>query len=162
MKNHITTSVLLALLMIALTPSVSFAQRDRGPNPEKLRERISDLRKVKLLDVLDLQGEQVEKFFAVYNSFENKIESAKEAVDRSSRDLQKAIGNDASDAELQRLTKDLRDKIKGIEQLIEDRFDESRKVLTTQQYAQYVVFEARFREELQQMILDRMKRMRDR
>ena len=155
--------MVLSVLVLGVVPVTTPAQPSRrGERQERLRERISDLRKVKLLDLLDLEGEQVERFFAVYNRFEDKIQDAKEAIDEAARDLQGAIGNDASDADLGKLTETLRSKIRVMERLIEERFDESKKVLTTRQYAQYVVFEARFRDELQRMVLDRMRRMRDR
>ena len=136
------------------------AQPEHREQKERLRERIDDLRKVKLLDILDLQGSQVEKFFSVYNSYEDKFHAAKEAIDKSSRALQGAIGNGESDAELAKLTAALRDRIRDLEKIIEARFDDSKSVLTVKQYAQYVVFEARFREELQRMILDRARSMR--
>lgn len=154
---------MMGLALFATCPTSTNAQsRERRGGEERLRERIQDLRKVKLLDVLNLEGDQVEKFFAVYNSYEDKIDEAKQGIDAAARDLQGAIGNDASEAELTKLTSALREQIRTMERLIEQRFDDSKKVLTTRQYAQYVVFEARFREELQRMILDRMRRMRDR
>ncbi len=162
MKRLLLCSV-LGVLILGIIPITSAAQPPgRGERQERLRERISDLRKVKLLDLLDLEGEQVERFFAVYNRFEDKIQDAKEAIDEAARDLQGAIGNDASEADLAKQTETLRSKIRTMERLIEERFDESKKVLTPRQYAQYVVFEARFRDELQRMVLDRMRRMRDR
>ena len=155
--------MLLTATMVATTPTDAVSQsRERGQRQEKLRKRISDLRKVKLLDLLDLEGEQVESFFAIYNRYEDKMKAAKEDIDQAARELQGAIGNDASEGELSKLTATLRQKITAMEGLIEERFDESRSVLSTRQYAQYVVFEARFRDELQRMILDRMRRMRDR
>ena len=165
MRTLLLATLLAATASITL-PIVANAQppdrRERQARQERLRERIHDLRKVKLLDLLDLEGDQVEKFFAIYNRFEDKIEEAKEGIDEAARELQGAIGNDASEGELGRLTNALRDKIRAMERLIEQRFDDSKAVLTARQYAQYVVFEARFRDELQRMILDRMRRMRDR
>jgi len=152
----------LALLIVSTDPVM--AQRERRhqpPSPEKLRERIEDLRKVKLLDVLDLQGDQIEKFFAVYNKYNNKIDAAKEKIDEKSRELQGAISGKSSDAELKRLTKELRSHMKEMGNLMDQRFDEVQPVLDATQFAQYVVFESRFREELQRMILDRVRRMRD-
>ena len=161
MRPYLLTLLLTVVAALAL-PSIADAQpRDRPERrQERLHERIQDLRKVKLLDLLDLEGDQVEKFFAIYNKYEDKIADAKKQIDDAARELQGAIGNDASEAELGKLTSELRDRIRAMEQLIEQRFDDSRKVLTPRQYAQYVVFEARFRDELQRMILDRMRRMR--
>ena len=127
-----------------------------------MRQRIEDLRKVKLLDVLNLQGEQVENFFAIYNRNQEKFHELRQEIDSKSKALQGAIEEEASDSELMSKTKQLREAIRQLEKSIESRFDDIRSVLSTKQYAQYVVFESRFRDELQRMILDRMRRMRHR
>jgi hypothetical protein len=157
-------SIILIILLIASGSSV-LAQRNfdrrEGPPNKKLRQRIEDLRKVKLLDVLDLKGDQVERFFAVYNDYTDRIEKVRIKIDESSRDLQSAIVADASEAEIKKLTKQVRDHIRDMGSLIDKRFDEVQPILSSSQFAQYVVFESRFRDELQRMILDRVRRMRD-
>lgn len=162
MKNLTAIFVtLLTFLMVTTMPSM--AQMGMGDGPqgrEKMRERIEDLRKVKLLDVLDLQGDQVEKFFVIYNKHQAKFREVQDKVDNTAKELQGALGRGASDAELAEKTLELRKQIKELERVIETRFDDLKPVLTTKQYAQYVVFEARFRDELQRMIMERMKKMR--
>lgn len=152
---------LMAFMLLFTVPST--AQMGMGDGPqgrEKMRERIEDLRKVKLLDVLDLQGDQVEKFFVIYNKHQAKFREVQDKVDNTAKELQGAIGRGAADAELAEKTLELRKQIKELERVIETRFDDVKPVLTTKQYAQYVVFEARFRDELQRMIMERMKKMR--
>lgn len=136
----------------------------RGDHPQKaeMQKKIEDLRKVKLLDVLDLQNQQVEKFFVVYNKYQKQLSDLRSQIEQQSIALQGAIGNDASEKDLSEKTASLRASIKEAEEAIENRFNEVQPILSTRQYAQYVVFEARFRDELQRMILDRMRRMRDR
>lgn len=150
-----------AMLALAGVVGVAYAQPgERGQKREKMRQRIEDLRKVKLLDILDLKGDQVERFFAVYNRHQDRFHEQQMKIDAAARDLQGAIGRGASDAELGEKTLALRNLIRDLEKTIESRFDELKPILSTKQYAQYVVFEARFRDELQRMIMDRMKKMR--
>ena len=156
---------IIAITVIGLLlPTSLLAQRnrDRGgmQSPEKMRQRIEDLRKVKLLDLLDLQGDQVERFFAVYNDYNGRIESVRAKIEATSKELQSAISSDASESEIKRLTKELRSQLKEATALFDKRFDEVQPILTTSQFAQYIVFEARFRDELQRMIMDRMRKMR--
>jgi hypothetical protein len=162
MRNMVLVfAMLMTFMLVNAVPSV--AQMGMGDGPqgrEKMRERIEDLRKVKLLDVLDLQGDQVEKFFVIYNKHQAKFREVQDKVDNTAKELQGAIGRGASDAELADKTLELRKQIKELERVIESRFDDLKPVLTTKQYAQYVVFEARFRDELQRMIMERMKKMR--
>ena len=156
---------LLLALLITLTASFSFQTLSaQGPpgGHAKMRKRIEDLRKVKLLDILNLQGEQVEEFFAIYNRNQAKFHELRQEIDSKSNALQEAIEEGASDSDLELKTKKLRVAVQAMEESIENRFDDVRTVLSTKQYAQYVVFESRFRDELQRMILDRMRRMRGR
>jgi hypothetical protein len=97
----------------------------------------------------------------VYNDYTDRIEKVRIKIDESSRDLQSAIVADASEAEIKKLTKQVRDHIRDMGSLIDKRFDEVQPILSSSQFAQYVVFESRFRDELQRMILDRVRRMRD-
>lgn len=152
--------VMFLVVVVGAFHGVSAQPGDGAPKREKMRQRIEDLRKVKLLDILDLKGDQVERFFAVYNRHQDRFHEQQMKIDAAARDLQGAIGRGASDAELGEKTLALRNLIRDLEKTIESRFDELKPILSTKQYAQYVVFEARFRDELQRMIMDRMKKMR--
>ena len=155
--NMIHKILILTLAFASVATPLAAQQPNRGM-PEGMREKIEDLRKVKLLDVLDLEGDQVERFFTVYNRYSKEMHDLRLAIDKSSRKLQSAVSNDEDDATVSRQTKDLRKKIKDMGDLIDKRFEDVQPILSTQQFAQYVVFEARFRDELQRMILDRMRR----
>jgi hypothetical protein len=157
-----------ALTLITTSPLTSAQQggreRRRPPifddiEPGKMRQRIEDLRKLKLMDILSLEGEQVEKFFGTYNPLQKAVYEAKEAMDAASKALWEATERKAVAADLTPLTNDLLAKMKTLEQAVHARHDGVRKVLTPEQFARYLAFEARFRDELDRMIL---KRVRDR
>lgn len=164
--------LLVGVVTLASTTIPSTAQpgkrdRKRPPmledaDPSKMRQRIEDLRKVKLMDILGLEGEQVEKFFAAYNPLQRAVYESKEAMDASSKALWEATENKAAAADLSAKTDDLLAKMKSFEQAIHARHDGVRKVLRPEQFARYLAFEARFRDELERMILKRVRdRMRD-
>lgn len=159
--NRILSIIIIAILSAVGSSIGAQAQPgDGGPKREKMRQRIEDLRKVKLLDILDLKGDQVERFFAVYNKHQDRFHEFQVKIDGAARELQGAISRSASDAELTEKTNELRRLIRELEKTIESRFDDVKPILSARQYAQYVVFEARFRDELQRMIMDRMRKMR--
>ena len=166
MKPLITTLAVLVIACFGIQDvAAQYRQRKsrrEAPNKAEMQKKIEDLRKVKLLDLLDLQGDQVEKFFTVYNRYQKDMSTLRRQIEEAAIELQGALGNDASDQELDKLTKQLRVKITSLEKAIEGRFDDVRPILSAKQYAQYVVFEARFRDELQRMLLERMRRMRNR
>ena len=131
---------------------------DKPFDRDKMRQRVEDVRKMKLLDLLDLKDDQVEKFFAAYTKHQKRILELRDEVEKSAKDLQAQLKKGASDAELIASTTEVRKLIKEVEQQIEARFDAVKPVLTTKQYAIYVVFEARFYDELQKMIVERVRR----
>jgi Spy/CpxP family protein refolding chaperone len=144
----------VALMVLSAAPLMS---ADDLPSPEKMQQRIEDLRKVKLLDILDLKGDQVEKFFAVYNKHQKQHEKLRQDIDAKSKELQVMIEKGAQDAELSIRVEELRKLVRDMGKAMDQRFDEIKSVLSTKQYAKYVVFEARFRDELQRMIIERIK-----
>lgn len=160
MNRMLIVLAIAILSMLGSSYNLHAQPGDGGPKREKMRQRIEDLRKVKLLDILDLKGDQVERFFAVYNKHQDRFHDYQVKIDGAARELQGAISRGASDAELSEKTNELRKLIRELEKTIESRFDEVKPILSAKQYAQYVVFEARFRDELQRMIMDRMKKMR--
>ncbi|MBU3742876.1 MAG: hypothetical protein FGM24_11450 [Candidatus Kapabacteria bacterium] len=130
---------------------------ERGGDPAAMRQRIEDLRKLKLMDVLSLQGEQVETFFGTYNPLQKGMLDAKDAMDAASKALWDATERKAPAAELEKLTSDLLARMTTFERAVNARHDGVRKVLTTEQFARYLAFEARFRDELERSILRRMR-----
>lgn len=155
MKSHLLILVLTVALHSLATVSVAQAQ-DRA----SLNKKIEDLRKVKLLEILDLQDDQVEKFFSVYNRHQKTHDKLKRELDALSAQLQEDLEQDASDAVVATKTEELRKLIRQMGDEINSRFDDVKNVLSKKQYAQYVVFEARFRDELQRKIMERVRKQR--
>lgn len=162
-----TGVVTLLAATLPATTQPGFRDRKRPPmmedaDPAKMRQRVEDLRKVKLMDILELEGQQVETFFGTYNPLQRAVYEAKEAMDASSKALWEATESKGAAADLSARTEDLLTKMKAFEQAIHARHDGVRKVLRPEQFARYLAFEARFRDELERMILKRVRdRMRD-
>ncbi|MCU0329949.1 MAG: hypothetical protein MUC47_03105 [Candidatus Kapabacteria bacterium] len=125
---------------------------------EAMRDRIEGLRKVKIMDLLLLEGEQVERFFAVYNPLQRSVYEAKDAVDAAVRDLVAADRSNADDAALTAKAAVVSEKQKALIAAVEARERGIKPVLNARQYARYIGFEAGFMDELQRMILRRLKR----
>ena len=72
-----------------------------GPAPrEKMVQKIEDLRKMRLLDVLNLQGDQVEIFFTSYNRLQRIVLSARRTIERNTIELREATSSQSDDATL--------------------------------------------------------------
>lgn len=156
-NRSITAQGLLCLLTTLFVWGTSPVASVAQPQKADLQEKIMNLRKVKLLEVLELQGNEVEKFFSVFNTYEKRHVELRRSLEDASRDLKRAIDDGASESELRTHTTKVRTRVASMEELVEERFNAIEKVLSPSQYARYVLFETRFRDELQQMLVERMR-----
>jgi hypothetical protein len=166
--------IMLALICSLAVTALSGQDRRRRPLPtedeierrdearkeqrEAMRERIEGLRKVKLMDLLELEGAQVEQFFSVYNPLQKAVYQAKAAVDAAVSDLVDADRAKADDATLAAKAALVLERQHALVQAVEARERGVKAVLSVRQHARYVGFEAGFMDELQRMILRRLKR----
>lgn len=159
-----TISLITALICLASPLMAQVAQdwlNDRGFDRDRLRGRVEDLRKMKLLEVLDLKDEQVEKFFAAYNKHTKRILNLRVKVQEDAEELQNMVRKAAPDADLINAATNLRNTMKELAQEYDARFESVKPTLKLNQYAKYIVFEARFYDELQKMVMKRLRKNRD-
>jgi len=125
--------------------------------PKRAKERISTLKKVKLLEVLDLDESTSEKVLLKYNAWENKIEDQMKKIDEVEEELVKAIkkGNKEDIKNISSKFEKERDKIV---QIAMERDKDMKSILTDEQYAKYLIFEKRFRRELGEQLMKRRGR----
>ncbi|MFN5378898.1 MAG: hypothetical protein ACK5BQ_09045 [Ignavibacteria bacterium] len=148
---------LLILAGVVVLSTTVHAQDDDEPpmSRERMQQRMEDVRKMKLIDILQLQDTQVEKFFQIYNTthgnvlrLQREMQDAAENVKRMSRE--NAAGLQQQIDVLQKTTHDLH-------QAIEQRNTRVKDVLNLQQYGTYLAFEAKFHEELARLLIKRAK-----
>lgn len=114
----------------------------------KAKERIRQMKKMKLLDILVLTEEEADKFIVKYNSWENKTEAQREEIDKISDELFEAIKNEAKDDEFQKLSAKLLSAQEKFFSIQMEKFKAMRDILSPANYAKYLVFEDRFIKEL--------------
>lgn len=147
--------VLLASVVVIGT-TVHAQEADETPmSRERMQQRMEDVRKMKLLDLLQLKDDQVEKFFATYNSTHQvvlqrmrEMQDAADKLKRMSRD---------NDAGLQQQIDAMQKSTKELHAAVELRNSRIKDVLTLQQYGAYLAFEAKFQEELARLLIKRAK-----
>lgn len=156
------TISMITLLLCLASPLAAQKWMDDGESyQDRMREKVEDLRKMKLLEVLDLKDDQVEKFFAAYNKHTKRILDLREKVQEDARELQSMIKKGAPDADMVSATTNLRNTMKELGQEFDARFESVKPTLKLNQFAKYVVFEARFQDELQRMVMKRLRKQRD-
>lgn len=154
-----TASRSLLIVLCAVACSMGLAAQsfddDAPASREDMQQRIEDVRKMKLIDLLQLKDDQVEKFFVLYNSTHQVVlqrlrdmNAAADRLKRMSRD---------NDAGLQQQIDALQKATKDLHAAVEQRNSRMKDVLTLQQYGTYLAFEAKFQEELAKVLLKRAK-----
>lgn len=142
-----------ALIFVLFIPFLLNAQNNKGDGDrmgrEQMRERIEQMEKIKLIELLNLNEEKSVKFFARRNdqrtNYMKLIHDYSHAIDALEKEIKS--GKKVKDSFY-------KEEVKKVLN-IENKMFNSRKnyyyslkdILTQEQIAKYVVFEVRFREE---------------
>ena len=142
--------------------SLAHAQPWMGPGPGgppmergRMPEKIKTIKIWQLTEAVGLTSDQSEKFFPVYNKFENDLREFDQKKFGILKELKELSDSpDDSDNEINKNIKKLNSlenkKIKAHETFIEDISD----VLSVKQVAKLLIFEERFKRRLREIIQD--------
>lgn len=126
--------------------------------PEKMGERMQALKKIKLLEVLDLKEEESDKFLIKYNAVEKNIRDKQDQLRDISEDLEDALRDGKNDKELAILNSKLLKAHQDFQDANSKRFTDIREVLSETQFAKYLIFEKKFLEKMKEMLKDKRDR----
>ncbi len=141
--------ILLMAVFIGLAAGV---WQEADAQTRRARERIEMLKKMKMLDVLNLDEKTAEQFIIKYNASENKVEKLREQLHSAMKDLRYALHQDQHDAEIKKLTDKLLELNKKTDHAVQEKAENIRKILSVNEFARYVLFEVRFHKELREML----------
>jgi hypothetical protein len=152
---------LIALLTMALMTVTAQAQPFGPPPGSHNMERIERLKKVRLVEMLDLKEEQSVRFFARLNEHENAMRAlAQEKMDLLDR-VERLVRNEADAKEFEAMFPQLTavDEKTGTER--KKFFDGLADLLSTEQRGKFLLFERQFERELREAMREvRQKRYR--
>jgi len=159
MQNLSFKRILIFISLLFLPGIVIFGQNPpemppRGdPNtpPPKAMERISSLKKVKLLEVLNLSESEADKFLVKYNSYEKDIQNKMKSLEEKSRELHQAINSKSKD--LEKITREYISLKTDLDNTVNQKLMDMKNYLTTEQYAKYLLFERNFQNELRKSVM---------
>jgi Spy/CpxP family protein refolding chaperone len=150
----------IALVVIFMTAIAANAQpygdmQGKG-HGRKAHKKMAMMKKVKLLEVLDLDEATSDKFLAKYSLWEKKIEEQRDKVRDAYDELESALKNYKDKATISKATENVIAMQNQMVKLMQDSQNDIKTVLSDVQFAKYVLFEHRFRSELKKMIMKRM------
>jgi len=158
LKSYLKFSAVIGLCLIVASAGM-FAQRGKGPGA---KEKIATMKKVKLLEILDLDEKASDAFLAKYTSWENKIEESRMELDKSMDELEKSLKSGDSKEAITEKTEAVRKKQKEFADMLFNAQTDIKSILGETNFAKYVLFEHKFREELQKQIMKRMGKRKNR
>lgn len=169
MRNFKIITLLLAMVFASQAiaqglvddPQPDMPPFGEGPHHEKMRERIETLKVWKLTEQLDLTTEKSQKFFPVYNKFQDDRKVLEEERRQIFRELNRLV--DAENPDEPEIKKVL-DKLDAFDDRTRTRRAQFRQelkdILTIKQIGQLYVFEVQFRQQMRGIIQDARKGMR--
>jgi len=159
-----TNRTLVSLAASLLFPLLAFGQGTGQGEPQggdRPSERIDNLRKVRLVELLELKEDQSVRFLARLNEHDaarrNLMKERGDALDR----LERLIRNKAEDGEYEKAFADVA--------AVDDKIAAERKsfftglsdILTPTQRAKMLIFERRFERELREAMREAQRRRRE-
>lgn len=148
--------LLLAFVNVFAQPPGRGRGEGFGMQGEKARERIEMMKKMKLIEILELDENESREVIQVYDKLDDKIHQAKISVDQAELELEKQMLSDNSD-NIKKASEDLMLKMRNMYDAIENKHKGMSEILNQEQFAKYLLFESRFMKRLQSTILNRRR-----
>ncbi len=131
-----------------------------GQQVEKARERIEAFKKMRILEVLELSGENADKFILRYNEYDKDFKERVSIYEKAVDELENSIVNQSDDKIINEKSQSVIAAQKNIHKLVEERSNYFKDFLTAEQIGKYLVFEKRFEDRLREMLVDNPKKGR--
>jgi len=128
-----------------------YAQEPMPMNPQAA-ERVEQFKKIRLMEVLKMEEEASLRFFSRYNKHEEEMRQFEMKRNRLIDQLQMMRERDPQEAELQKLTKEVRATGDEAYRTREKYLDDVSRMLTPVQFADYLIFERAFLRNLRDMM----------
>jgi hypothetical protein len=149
------------LIVFAAVMSVLVCAQDAQPAPQgRALERVEQFKKIRLLEILNLNDESALKFFARYNKYEELLRDLRKKQVQAFGRIQALRKSQAADAEYDKVVSDLLTVETQFEEAKSKYVGELKDVLTSKQLAEYLAFEFRFQQNLRELARDAQQRRR--
>lgn len=142
----------LLLVFFAFIASTAFAQP-----AFRAKERIAEFLKMKLLEFLDLDEETSNKFLPKYSQSEKIIGEKHQKLQDAVLDLEYLLRKKAKKEDIQKQTQAVMEAQQDLTNAMFEQQKEIKSVLNDEQFAKFLVFINRFREEIQKFLIKRAK-----
>jgi flagellar hook-basal body complex protein FliE len=163
MATYYKLPLFIVMILCCVLSAKAQSTIDEMPKDKaKVQQKIENYRKIRLIEILELEGEEVEKFFGAYTSKQTSVKSAKDNVDQKARAIRELVEGNATESSITAAIAALQSAQSEFLLALEARNKAVKAVLTSKQYAQYLAFEVLFVDELASMVFQRAASRRGR
>ena len=140
------------LVMLAIHTAPLAAQQSRGEGSLAV-ERIEQLKKVRMIESLDLTEDQSIRFFARLHEHDKAKESLHQKKTAALDKLERMVRNDVKEDEYGKMFSEVNDLDQKIQILDRGFFDGLGDILSEEQRAKLILFERQFHREIQDALM---------
>ena len=132
----------------------TFAQMRDGPR-HHMREKLEQLKKIKLIETLNMDEETTLRFFSRRSKLQMKLNEIKERGEHNFQQLDKMqkSGKSYTDEELRSLIDETKSIPLQIEKARVKFISSLNDILTPEQIARFIIFERKFKEKLRNVLV---------
>lgn len=142
-------------LVLTITLIFTFGYVNAQNHPLKAMERIQSLKKIKLLEILELNEADADKFIVKFNEYEKNVLDKFNKFEDVCEELRIAIDNNDY-KNIEKLNDNYIVANKELNQAVQDKFENVKKILPKEKFANYLLFERRFQNELRKQVFKRL------
>jgi hypothetical protein len=141
----------MILLLFAAISSPGIAQENPPQGQGRALERVEQFKKIRLMEVLNLDEQNSIKFFARYNKHQELLRDLRKQQVQALGQVQALRKSKAADSEYDKMVDELLTLEGQINEAKSKYVAELKGVLTSKQLVEYLVFEARFQQNLREL-----------
>ena len=151
---------IIIISMLLYVPVQLFSQPFDEP-PHRMREKLSQLEKIKLIETLKMDEETTLKFFSRRTEHQTRMDDLSELADKTINEMETMLKSESKYSPEQ--LKSLIDKANSLHAKMEEEraafINSLNDILTTEQIAKLIIFERRFKDELRRVLFRDRKHM---
>ncbi len=123
---------------------------------EKAFQRFSTMKKLKMMEVLALDEAKSDKFLAKYTSYENKIFTIHNQIDKATRELMELMKQErVKSSDLKNKNVEIINLHSELSKTMGERYKEFQNLLSDEEFAKLILFERNFNNEVRKKIMER-------
>lgn len=151
---NLKIAALSLMAMIMALPALSQPGLGEGGRNS---ERIRQMKKIKMLEVLELDESQANQFLVTYDKYEKQRDEFFKKMRKLNEELKDELKDNPDSDKAAKIADDIIESHPEMQKIDRDKFAEMKKILPPNQFAKYVYFEMNFHREVMRAMYKRGK-----